>query len=109
IKSIQSLGLPDYYIRNGNKVFMFECKNSFISHANKIELNTEALLEEIENKFYGISESEANKKKDKAIKQLAKYILNLHKSKYSFFDNIKNTNKIVFYPVLLVTDYTLCS
>tara|TARA_R110001592_G_scaffold111265_2_gene308174 strand:- start:1326 stop:3032 length:1707 start_codon:yes stop_codon:yes gene_type:complete len=109
VKGIQSLGLPDYYIRNGNKVFLFECKNSFISHANKIDLNTEALLEEIETKFYRISESESNKKKDKAIKQLVKYILNLHQNKYAFFDNIKNTNNIVFYPILLVTDYTLCS
>ena len=67
------------------------------------------MLEEIETKFYRISESESNKKKDKAIKQLVKYILNLHQNKYAFFDNIKNTNNIVFYPILLVTDYTLCS
>lgn len=109
IKGINSLGLPDYYIRNGNKVFLFECKNSFISNANKINLDTELLLEEIKTKFYFVVNEKTNKSKDKAIKQLTNYILNSFAYKYNFFDEVKNTNKLVYYPILIVTDYTLCS
>lgn len=46
-KDIENIGLPDYYVRNGNNVFLFECKNSFISNKNKTELNDEEILKEI--------------------------------------------------------------
>ncbi len=33
------LALPDYYVRNGNKIFLFEFKNSFISNEKKVKFD----------------------------------------------------------------------
>jgi hypothetical protein len=106
-KNIQNLGLPDYYIRNGNKVFLFECKNSYISNKNKVNLDAEKLLKEIRDKFYFTETKNSIKKK--AIKQLVSFIQNSIQGKYDFFDTVKKKKNLVFFPILIVTDDTLCS
>lgn len=108
-KGIDSLSLPDFYIRNGRKVFLFECKNSFISNANKIHLKTDELLDEIKSKFYYASISNSSKRKSKAILQLLNFFKLSIAGKYNFFDKIKNPERLVYYPILLVTDPTLTS
>ncbi|APZ46279.1 hypothetical protein BW723_08205 [Polaribacter reichenbachii] len=100
---IESLSIPDYYIRNGNKVMLFEFKNSFLSNANKINLNFNIIENEIIEKFY------KNKNRKKAIKQLVGYITNTIKKKYAFFDDLKKYENLRFYPILVVTDKTLSS
>ncbi|BDW93434.1 hypothetical protein MACH07_22660 [Flagellimonas marinaquae] len=109
IRGIDNLGIPDYYIRNGNKVFLFECKNSFISNSNKIDLDTDRLLEEIRNKFYFDSSKGKNRTKNKAVKQLLSYIVNSSQNKFTFFDKTKKSSNLIYYPIIVVTDYTLCS
>lgn len=108
-KGIDNLSLPDFYIRNGRKVFLFECKNSFISNANKIDLDTDELLNEIKTKFYYASNNKSSKVKSKAIRQLLNFLNLSISGKYIFFDNIKNPDRLVYYPILLVTDPTLTS
>lgn len=103
IKGIENLALPDYYIRNGNKVFIFECKNSFLSNQSKINTDCEALEKDICEKFYH------NYKKKKAIKQLTNFIELSQDGKYQFFDKTEKLNKIKYYPILIVTDGTLTS
>jgi len=98
-----NIGIPDYYVRNGSKVLMFECKNSFISNLNKIKLNFQDIEEEIKSKFY------KNKKRGKAVVQLKKNIENLLNNEYDCFDFIKNKRRLRFYPILMVTDNTMCS
>lgn len=102
-KGINSLALPDYYMRNGNKVFVFECKNSFLSNDHKVSMNCDLIEDDIKKKFVD------NLGKKKAIKQLLNFIQNSNDGKYTFFDNLKKQSNCCYYPVLVVTDNTLTS
>jgi hypothetical protein len=106
-KNIENISLPDYYIRNGRKTIMIECKNSFISNNNKIDLDFEKLVKEINDKFYYVENKKNSKRKSKAILQLLDFIKNSINGVYSFFDNVKNPDRLVFYPIILTTDLTL--
>ncbi|WP_179350047.1 hypothetical protein [Winogradskyella pacifica] len=108
-KGIENIGLPDYYIRNGSTVMLFECKNSFISNANKIALNTDKLLKELKDKFYYTTNSKTGKRRGKGVLQLLDFITNSIGGKYRFFDNLKRPENLNYYPVLLVMDATLTS
>lgn len=103
IKGIENLALPDFYIRNGNKVFIIECKNSFLSNQSKINTDYEVLEKDICDKFYH------NNNKKKAIKQLLNFIEMSQNGRYQFFDKIEKLNKVKYYPILVVTDETLNS
>lgn len=108
-KGIENIGLPDYYIRNGNTVMLFECKNSFLSNANKIALNTDRLLKELEDKFYYTTNSKTGKRRGKGVLQLLDFVNNSINGKYRFFDKTKRPENLNYYPVLLVMDATLTS
>lgn len=103
IKGIENLALPDYYVRNGNKVFIIECKNSFLSNKLKIEADFEAIEKDICDKFYQTST------KKKGVRQLSNFIELSQQGKYQFFDKVEKLNNLKYYPVLVVTDGTLCS
>src|SRR5690606_6530719 len=81
IKGINNLALPDYYVRNGNKVFLFECKNSLLSNQSKLDSEYKDIEREIKEKCYEYS------KKKKAVKQLLNYIELAQNMKYKFFDS----------------------
>lgn len=102
-KRIENIALPDYYIRNGNKNLLFECKNSFISHKSKIDLNYHNIEREIKDKFY------SNKEKKKAIRQLINFIKLSQDGAYNFFDDNKKLKNTIYYPILITTDLTLTS
>lgn len=102
-KGIENLSLPDYYIRNGNKIFLFECKNSFISHKSKMDLDCDMVEQEIKEKFYWSG------KKKKAVKQLLNYIELSQNEKYNFFDDKIKLRRCTYYPILVTTDLTLTS
>lgn len=99
-----NIGLPDYYIRNGNKVLIFECKNSYISHELINKLDLKLLEDDIKSKFY----FNTNKRK-KAIRQLMDFIVNSSNGNYSFFDSSVKPNKLIYYPILIITDPLLRS
>ena len=103
VKNINNLALPDYYIRNGNKVYLFECKNSLISLSAKLDTKYEKVETDFKSKFY---ESE---NKNKAAKQLMNFIKLSNENKYAFFDNCKKANNLVYYPIIITTDDTLTS
>lgn len=103
IKGINNLALPDYYVRNGNKVFLFECKNSLISNQSKLDSEYKDIEREIKEKFY------AHGKKKKAVKQLLNYVELAQNMKYKFFDNNTKLENCIYYPILVTTDLTLTS
>ncbi len=103
VKNINNLALPDYYIRNGNKVYLFECKNSLISLSSKLEKKYEKVETDFKRKFY------ESKNKNKAAKQLLNYINLSNEGKYSFFDHFTKVNNLVYYPIIITTDDTLTS
>lgn len=108
-KNVENLGLPDYYLRNGSTVMIIECKNSYISNANKTELNTDKLLRELREKFYYTQNDNSKKRKQKAILQLLNFMNNSIEGKYQFFDKNKKPENLTYYPILLVMDHTLTS
>lgn len=103
IKNINNLALPDFYIRNGNKILIFECKNSLISLNAKLDPKFEKVETDFKNKYY------ENDNKNKAAKQLINFINLSNDGKYSFFDNCPKINNLVYYPVIITTDETLTS
>lgn len=103
IKGIENLALPDYYVRNGNKVYIIECKNSFLSNKLKIEADFDAIERDICDKFYQTST------KKKGVKQLSNFIELSQQGKYQFFDKVEKLHNLKYYPILVVTDGTLCS
>jgi hypothetical protein len=103
VKNINNLALPDFYIRNGNKVFIFECKNSLISLNAKLDSKFEKVETDFKNKFY---ESE---NKNKAAKQLLNFIKLSNEGKYLFFDKYTKVNNLIYYPIIITTDDTLTS
>jgi hypothetical protein len=103
IKGIENLALPDYYVRNGNKVYIIECKNSFLSNKLKIEADFDSIERDICDKFYQTST------KKKGVKQLSNFIELSQQGKYQFFDKVEKLHNLKYYPILVVTDRTLCS
>ena len=108
-KRIENMSLPDYYIRNGNNIMLFECKNSFLSNNEKITLNTRKLLKEIQDKFYFTINSKTNKKRHKGILQLLDYIINSMNGEYQFFDRVKKPERSNYFPILIVLDHSFTS
>ena len=102
-KNIENLALPDYYIRNGNKVFIFECKNSLLSFNSKLDLKFEGVENDFKIKYY------KNGNKNKAAKQLLNFINLSNDNKYSFFDKSSKIKNLVHYPIIITTDDTLTS
>jgi hypothetical protein len=91
---------PDYYIRNGNKVFLFEVKDSFITGKAKQSFNVVNIVEDLKSKYYKTDHSE------KAVKQLITRIILSLTMGYPF-DQHYRPKSLKFYPVLIVYDINL--
>ncbi|OIQ65023.1 hypothetical protein GALL_534220 [mine drainage metagenome] len=93
---------PDYYIRNGNKLFLFEVKDSFIAGKFKQSFNVVAIEKELKKKYYGRDEPG----QEKAVKQLVTRIKTSLELGYPFDENYK-VRSLNVYPVLIVYDINL--
>lgn len=100
-KEIKKDGAPDYYIRNGNYVFLFENKDIFINAAIKQSSNFELLEREFKKKLY--FEIKDNKVEDKAVLQIINNVRQILTKKNTFDDRYKE-NKIQIYPLLVLQD-----
>jgi hypothetical protein len=89
---------PDYYIRNGNKVLLFESKDVLFKAEIKASKDYEAYESELKKKFY-FTHSGA-KKKNKAILQLINSIEILIDQKNNLDVKYKPKN-LRFYPIVL--------
>ncbi len=67
-EQMKTLGAPDYYIRNGNKVFLFESKDILIRADIKESYDFEQYEKALREKLY--FESNGKKKSPKAVRQL---------------------------------------
>lgn len=88
---------PDYYLRCGNKIFLFELKDAYFQADAKWSYNYDVIEEELQRKL------ELNEKgKRKGITQLS-YWINYISTKGLEFDNI-NLIDVEIYPILVLTD-----
>jgi hypothetical protein len=100
MKDVMGNTEPDYYIRNGNKVFIFEVKDSFITGISKQSFNVETISEDIRSKYH----SDGNH--EKAVKQLITRLRFSLKKEYPFDTNY-NTRNLKLFPILVVYDLNL--
>lgn len=92
-------GMPDYYLRRGNRIFIFECKDAQVSAKNKLSGDYETIKNAIFDK-YGSS----TKGHQKGIGQLANVITEKLPNILSEVD-VSATNGVKFiYPVIVYFD-----
>ncbi len=93
---------PDYYVRNGNKVFLFEVKGSIITGPIKQSFHYPAIETELKQKFLYHAEDNQNK----AVAQLAERIKILFEGK-AVYDEHYNARNIRVFPIILVSELAL--
>lgn len=93
---------PDYYVRNGKKILLFEIKGSIVRGDIKQSFSWTEIEKEFKKKFYGTNEEK------KAVLQLIERIEILFNKddKRGVYDSTRPNNFIVT-PILLVTDHSL--
>jgi hypothetical protein len=93
---------PDYYVRNGNKVFLFEVKASIIKGTIKQSFSYEKIEKELKEKYFFNEVDNENK----AIIQLIERIEILFKGEAIYDPKYKSKNVRIF-PILIVTELVL--
>lgn len=89
-------GAPDYYMRNGKRVFLFESKDIMLSAEVKQSSDFSLIKEELSKKLY--------KKEDgtpKAIMQIIRSVRHILKGQLAFDKRLKQRN-IVIHPILVL-------
>ena len=92
---------PDYYIRNGNNIFLFESKDIMINASIKSSYDFDLYDSEFKKKLYFDIKDEKIQKK--AVLQLIYTIERLLLKKLDFDTNYKSTS-IHIYPILILHD-----
>ncbi len=100
IKEIVKKGEPDYYMRKGNSIFLFEFKDSTlnekIKHSGDFNKIKKAVIEKFEK---------TSKNQKKGVKQLITSIINFQNSMFNRAElDIYDSNETVIYPVIVHTD-----
>ena len=93
-------GEPDYYIRNGNDIFLFEFKDSLYRKEDKVECNYKNVKSSIENKLVHKENGDPS-----AIEQLCSNIAKILNNEFRIDLGIRS-NKAKIYPILVVGDTT---
>ena len=99
LKSLIEEGEPDYYMRKGNRVFVFECKDALLANKNKLSGDYDEIIRGIEEKF--VSKENA---KPKGIVQLANVIENKLSLILSNVDKCAPQGVKYVFPILVYFD-----
>lgn len=99
LKSLIGDGEPDYYMRKGNRVFVFECKDTLLANKYKLSGDYGEIIKGIEEKY--ISNMNA---KPKGIVQLANVIENKLSMILSDVDKDAPQGKKYVFPILVYFD-----
>lgn len=98
---------PDFYFREGDSVFIFECKAIKLNGNLKVEASVDDILDELENKLSvkrwnlqnGVKK--ASKEKPEGVGQLANHIARLENCEFKW-DTISPDAISFYYPVLVL-------
>jgi hypothetical protein len=88
------IGAPDYYIRNGNKIFLFESKDVMINANIKTSKDPDQILKALKEKFL------TSRNKPKAVVQLVNCIESIYSQVWDFDKTIFQRTSI--YPIVIV-------
>lgn len=97
-EQMKTPGTPDYYIRNGNKIFLFESKDILINATIKDSYDYEQYEAAIKDKLYYSTEK---KESPKAVKQLANFSRTILNGTFSEDRNYKPKSAKI-YPIILL-------
>jgi hypothetical protein len=92
-------GTPDYYIRNGNKIFLFESKDILINAETKNSYDFMKYETALKDKLYW--HSDEKKKSPKAVKQLANFSKKILEGTFKEDRNYKPGSAKI-YPIILL-------
>ena len=98
-EQMKTPGAPDYYIRNGNKIFLFESKDILINAKIKESYDFEKYEAALKEKLY--FDSSGKKKSPKAVRQLANFAKSLLTGTFNEDKNYK-PKSIKIYPIILL-------
>lgn len=90
---------PDYYVRNGNYIYLFEAKDILVKKEVKTSFDFSLIEEEFKEKLFY---SPKNKKK-KAVLQLLNSLKKILKNEFTF-DNGLKPEKARIYPIIILQD-----
>ena len=93
---------PDFYIRDGKDVIMFECKDVKIPKEIKAEGTTQQLLDEIVKNFVGYQDTGKNKWRYKGVGQLVSNAVRIQKGDFAWDKEVEKNSRIFL--VLVVAD-----
>lgn len=93
-------GEPDYYVRNGNDIFLFEFKDSLYRKEDKVECDYANVKSSIEKKLVRKENGRPS-----AIEQLCSSIGLILNNKFQVDLGIRS-DKVNIYPILVVGDTT---
>ena len=96
-------GAPDYYIRKGENILLFESKDFLIKAEKKLSFDYNIYEEEFTRVLY-YEKMSNGKEKPKAVLQLINNIEKLLKSEFAADKDYKYKD-ISIYPILLIHDY----
>jgi hypothetical protein len=89
---------PDYYLRNGKRIFLFESKDVLIKAEIKSSYDYNLMSKEIHKKF--VSDNNGSKPQNKAILQLINSIKSIYKKQIPNDSNYSLKN-VLIYPIII--------
>ena len=95
---------PDFYIRRGNKVAIFECKAIRMNGRLKEFANEKELFEELRKKLYNKNHGTDRKLKATGVTQLMNFVENARNHQYEWD---KPNSSISYYPILVLEDSSI--
>jgi len=98
-----SKNAPDFYVRNGNKVFLIEVKGSILRGDTKQSFDYAKIRREIDDKFV----YDTKKNDHKAVLQLVDRIEILYSGKAGYDIHCNYKKRIRVYPILIVSDLSM--
>ena len=98
---------PDYFIRKGDEIFVFEFKDATLKSEIKYSGNASIIKNELIEKFE-LSEKDRDKSQNKTVNQLSNSIHEIISGKYqqSQVDDF-NPDRITIYPIFVFTDVVM--
>lgn len=93
---------PDYYIRNGNKIFLFESKDILIPSGTKVSNDYQDISNELKKRLY-FEEKSNGKIDNKAVLQLLNNIKKIL-SRTAEWDQCYKEKNIRIYPIIILHD-----
>lgn len=101
-KKFKVAGGPDYYLRNGNHLFLYENKDTFVPGSIKTSGDIEKILTDLKLKLY-YKTNENGKISPKAVQQLTSNIERALLKQNKFDTDYKEKN-LQIYPILVLHD-----